>query len=509
MLPLASFLAIGTFSGIYFQIVESTILSYALYSFTILLLMIFLMRRDVAVLALLCAATFLVGNVISANAKRDVLGIVLPDSQRNIYRCSGEVLGYPRLKEKRTSVDVDLIECRDGADEKSVTGRVRLTFGGRDGELGSGDIISFTAVMTDPKPFESLGNFDYPRYLLAKEISKTGFLYGKYQLLEKADAFFSRALSKIRSKISEGIDSSLNGGARALAFALAIGDKGLLDGETRDEFSTTGISHVLAISGLHVGLFAFFAYLIIRALVGFFPRILIRYPAVRITAFLSLPVVWFYVALVGYPVSAIRAGIMLSVYFAGVILGRKQDLLVTLAVSVVAILFIYPLSMIDVSFQLSATAVLGIVLISPRLMNVLQKISCGGRVTIWLFRLISVGVAAGLSAMPIVAYHFGIVTLLGFMANLIVVPFVAFILLPLHLLSATLSVVYTPASLPLWKLTGVFSDALLRSVGFISRHGSPLYAHYVATVKEVFAFYAVTIVVLYWRKMRFLTRVFP
>lgn len=193
---------------------------------------------------------------------------------------------------------------------------------------------------------------------------------------------------KLKSLINLG-----NEDVTALARAMILGNKNELSGVFVSKFRTIGMSHVMAISGMHL-MFAvmFFEALLMAFGVGIKPR-----------AVCSIIVIWIFAAITGFPISCIRSAIMLTIYFAGRITDRIPETVTSLFFSAVVILCVIPYSLFDISFILSVCAVLGITTITPAL-NKRIRIGVGfnkvDRFLNYIKQIFTVSVGASVACIP-------------------------------------------------------------------------------------------------------------
>jgi predicted membrane metal-binding protein len=145
---------------------------------------------------------------------------------------------------------------------------------------------------------------------------------------------------------------------------------------------------------------------------------------------------------------------------------------------------------------MSVMAVLGLVLIAPRIMFFF-----GGKTRnaalLWVLRLASAGIGASVFVMPLAAYHFGIVTLAGFFVNIAVVPYVGFVVLPLVIVSSIASLILPFGASALWRLTGFFSGMLTTVADLIASRGQFFYFDFTPTGVQVVACYAILALMLF------------
>ena len=236
----------------------------------------------------------------------------------------------------------------------------------------------------------------------------------------------------------------------AVIAAMALGDKSALDSNTRNSYSISGASHILAVSGLHVGIiFQLFIFLLGGRKYSVY------------TIILSLISIWTYVFLIGLPASAVRAAIMLSAYSISLAFHRTGLPLNTLAAAYIFMLFISPLYLFELSFQLSFLAVASILLFFPPLYSLLTIRS---RFVRWAWGLLCVSLAAQIGTLPVIVYYFGRISCYSLLTNYIAIPSATLILYlgaalilfsPLTLLSPVSPVVTPLISLTAKILTSI------------------------------------------------------
>lgn len=232
--------------------------------------------------------------------------------------------------------------------------------------------------------------------------------------LERSKMFFLQKRDQLLQRLSDG---GMEGDAYAVVAAMALGDKYALTKDLKDTYSVTGASHVLALSGLHLGII----YMLLSLVVGRRWRM--------VSQLLVILSIWAFVFLVGMSVSVVRSAIMLSVY-ALLSLGHRRRMSVnTLAFTAMIMLVINPKSLFDVGFQMSFMAVLSILLWMPIFGRMFtEQYLMDHRVVKWLWGLLSVSCAAQMGVAPLVAFYFGRFSSYFLLTNLIVIPAATLIL---------------------------------------------------------------------------------
>lgn len=230
---------------------------------------------------------------------------------------------------------------------------------------------------------------------------------------------------------------------RALLRALLLGEQGEITREMREALSRTGTAHLVAISGLHLGLAAAITYALVFWLLRGFPWLLLRLNAMKAaTVVAAVPVVG-YAWLAGGSPATQRAEVMVLAYLAGILLGRAREVVSALALAALVILALNPLRLFSPSFALSFAAVAGLLALVPRWTAGLPQVPAERGPKIWWLRLkrwlpeaFLASLAASLATAPLVAWFFNVLPVWGFVVNLVAIPLVLGLGLPLGELAA-------------------------------------------------------------------------
>lgn len=463
---------------------------------------------------LLIVAAFLAGLALGSLQMHRAERVVLPAgnlAEGSRLVCDARVVNDPMRRDRSTSFDARLIACRlpHESEMQRAVGKVRMYSSVDLPVIGMGDVVRFQAKLKRPRDFRNGGGFSWRRFLLARGIGATGALSGPQWIvvLPSSNGGFTRSLYVLRRHLDGAIVSSIDGGAAGVVRAIVGGQKGAVDETVRSSFGKAGIAHLLAISGLHVGYVSLFIYLAMWLILGRWSRLILRIPLKKVAAGFTLPLIWGFILLVGAPVSAVRAGIMVSVYLAGLMLSRRQDLLTTLAIAAVIIVVVQPLAILDVSFQLSFVSVLAIVVMVPRMMSRMRPWFVHRRGWRWralhrVCQLVAVTVAATIGSAPLVAYHFNIVTGAGIVANLIAVPWMGCVVLPLAALASIVTFAWPAAAAKvLWPVAGWAADMLIGWADGVAAVASPVMIEVAPNALEVAFIYAAILLLVFWRRI--------
>ena len=319
-----------------------------------------------------------------------------------------------------------------------------------------GDVLLLEGELEAPEPFD---DFDYPAYLARQGIRTVMRFPGVELLGEGEGSVFYRTLHAVRWRLARSLAASVPEPQAAMGQALLLGMRDGLPDDLVEEFRVTGTAHVLAISGLHVGVLLGISMSSSAWLFGRRHRLYLLAPFV---------LVWMYALLAGASPSVIRAAAMGSVFLAARLLGRPGTVMPALGLAAAVMVALSPGVLWSVSFQLSFGAVAGIALLRPRLgewalgaRDEDERGESGGPLA-WLADAVGVSVAATLATLPLLAFHFERVSLVGILATPIILP-----ALPLALvLYAATAVVGVVASLPA-QIIGLLSWAVGNYVALV------------------------------------------
>ncbi|MCL2072578.1 MAG: ComEC family competence protein [Marinilabiliaceae bacterium] len=274
--------------------------------------------------------------------------------------------------------------------------------------------------------------FDYGAYLFRKKVSGQMFLESDNIVVldEKSNLTFFDLAEKIRTFLADIFVKSnkLNSSSTGIITALILGDRSGIDRELNDSFVRSGAVHILAVSGLHVGII----YLIINFILNYFFK-----PASKKRMFVVIALLFFYAFITGFSPSVSRAVFMFSLMQFGKSMAKSANTYNTLSASGFFLLLIDPMFLFNVGFWLSHLAVAGIVAFTEHFENILNYnilnenviIKKSLKAPIWLLRkiwtIISVSFAAQLGILPIMLYLFGAFPIYFLITNICVLPIVA------------------------------------------------------------------------------------
>ena len=332
-------------------------------------------------------------------------------------------------------VIVDELEIdRLGDAETPKTVRIRL--GGRQPPLAPGMRIRVLAVLSPPSPPAAPGAFDFQRRSFFNGLGAYGFSMGSARLEAAASSDDVRLnLARLRQTVSQRVTAGLDGPEGAIAAALMTGMRGAIPASLMGAIRDSGIAHLLAISGLHIGLVAGILFFSIRAGLALIPRLALRQPIKKWAAGGAIAGAFAYAVCAGATVPTQRAFLMIGLVLVGVLLDRRGLTMRLVAWAAAVILVFRPESLLGASFQLSFAAVVALIAVyeairARRTFTDRGSSSWARRALLYLGGVALTTIVAGAATAPFALFHFNRFAAYGLAANLVAVPITALWVMP-------------------------------------------------------------------------------
>jgi competence protein ComEC len=280
-----------------------------------------------------------------------------------------------------------------------------------------GDFIKVEGVYVKGRSKRNPGEFDYGKYLSEQGISGTLSIYNAddIKILNNKPDFVADIIFKIRKKIDSKISEFHNPQTSALLRGLLLADRSNIDYDTKTEFINSGVIHVLAVSGLHVGFIAF----IFIILLGRFN--------IYLKSIITMLGLICFMIITGIPASVFRATIMAVVIIISFLSNRTTNLYNSLSVAALIILILDPGELFQAGFQLSFSAVLSIAAIYPIFREKIKLIPAKFNFLKNILLFMGISLAAQLGTLPFTLIYFGKLSVIALAANLIVIPLIGLI----------------------------------------------------------------------------------
>ncbi len=343
-----------------------------------------------------------------------------------------------------TLSDVRLSETRSTT---AAPERVRIVLRDPDAVLMLGSRIRLRARLRPPPPPATPGGFAFRRWAYFQGLGAVGFAVGQPVLVSGLeDTSWRLAVERTRRRVADRVMRAMPGEAGPIAAALLVGERSAITPETASVFRQSGLAHLLAISGLHMGMVACMIFFTSRLVLSGIPALALRRPIKKWAAVVSLIGSAGYLLLAGAPVPTQRAFMMTGVALTAVLVDREVVSLRLVAWAALAVLAISPEALVGPSFQLSFAAATALVAVYEN-WQWRRPTRLRGRspATAWIRHgwryaagIVATSGIAGLATAPFVAFHFQMVSHVGLFANLLAVPITGLVTMPAGLLAVAL-----------------------------------------------------------------------
>ncbi|MCC3306095.1 ComEC/Rec2 family competence protein [Sneathiella sp. HT1-7] len=468
---------IGSGIAIYFSLLFEPDLSWVALPVPLLLLIYALKDRAVPSARLFIGAVCLVSIGFSAAILRTEI-VTAPILQKKLVT---ELTG--RVLEKSTSYKsakflIGDLRLETDNDIPSLA-YVRLSSRTNFREISPGQIVKVKAVLLPPPEPAYPGGYDFQRHSFFKSIGAVGYSISAFDVVGQEHSLLSRMRSlssEIRASIAEFVIANAPPEDAGFAIAIMTGDKAAIPEDQLDAMRFSGLAHLLAISGMHMGMIGGLIFFAVRFLMVLSPYIALYYPVKKVAAIVALIGLAGYLFVSGMSVSAIRAFIMIAALFLAICFDRTALSLRMVAIAAVIILILFPESLVSASFQMSFAAVFALISLYEQAGPALSRFARSGgmirRGVAYIVGVALTSLVAGLATAPFALYHFGQVATYSLIANLFAVPIMglwvmpgvilAFIGLPFDF-TFPLSIVGSGIDLILWVAheTATLPDAVL------------------------------------------------
>ena len=354
----------------------------------------------------------------------------------------GQVIGLPQYDDRRVRFDFVVLKSK-----QPIPSKIRLSWFSPIQQIKSGQHWQMTVKLKRPHGRLNPGGFDYERWLLMEGIGATGYVRNKPAPVLLATESMLQRFSVIRQSIADEITSLLKQSENTgLIKALTIGERNQISSKQWDVFKKTGTVHLLAISGLHIGLISGLVYFLLL-------KMAVKCSAIspqKIAAIGAVIIAVFYAALAGFSVPTQRSLIMVTVAMLAITLQRNTSISNVLGLAMLGVIIIDPLAVISAGFWLSFLAVSFIAYsLAGRL----------GKAGYWVgVTKIHCVTAIGLS--PLLLFYFQQISIVAPLANFLAVPIVSLLIVPLCFVAVLLMLVSTNLATHLFQLIDTILQGL-------------------------------------------------
>ncbi len=350
-----------------------------------------------------------------------------------------EVIADETGKQKLVLTDVEV----EGGSRYPLPNTIRLSLKKPNNKLLAGQRIKLRGGMF-PLPSPALPDgFDFTRHFYFKNIGAVGFAINPVEILsESENKSWQISLANFRKNLNERVAENLNPHFRdnvsAIAGALITGERAGINQETKEAMRTAGLAHMLAISGLHLGLVTAVIFVLLRYIFLFIPKLALHFNIKKWAAVGALIGGMGYLMIAGFPVSAQRAYVMVALVLLAVLLDRQVLPMRSLALAAIMVLLIMPSSVMGPSFQLSFAATMSIIALFESLYRwrrtrgatPVRHYGISRKVMVYLGGVLATTFVASMITSPFTVYHFNQFTNYHLLANMAASPIFSFMVMP-------------------------------------------------------------------------------
>lgn len=351
----------------------------------------------------------------------------------------GRIIGIDRSASDAVRLTLDNVRL-DRVSPDRTPSRVRISLHG-DSMLGitpkPGLRVMTTGHLSPPSGPVEPGGFDFQRHAWFAKLGAVGYTRVPLLAIALSQNDWSQVVFRIRMDVSTHVRSLLPGDVGGFAAAVTTGDRSGLSQDALLDLRASNTAHLIAISGLHMGLLTGFVFALLRLVLIILPYLGQRMPVRKVAAGGALIAAAVYLGLSGGNVSTERAFVMVTVMLMAVILDRRAISLHSVAIAAIVVLILRPEALLGPGFQMSFAATAALVAVFEWLRN--NDIRIGPK---WAQPVVAVVISsavAGLATAPIGAAHFNTVAHYGLLANLLSVPLMGFLVIPAAVLSLVLA----------------------------------------------------------------------
>lgn len=359
------------------------------------------------------------------------------------------------------------------ASERPEIIHVRIMTGGVD--AAPGDRVRLTATLSPPAKPALPGGFDYARTAWFERVGAVGYSFAKPVVEARtATGTFSetwtRAIEALRQTIAARIHAALPGETGAIAAALIMGERGGITTQTNDAYRSSGLFHILSISGLHMVIMAGAVFFSVRLILAAIPYFALNFEIKKWAAAAGILGTFGYLAISGGAFATVRSALMILFIFGAVLLDRPALALRNVAVSAFVILAIFPESLFDAGFQMSFAAVTGLIAAYEEVRRRATRKNEPHpviRVAMFFGGIVTSTLIASASVAPFAAYHFHQSQQYAVLANLVAIPICNIVVMP----AALAALVLMPLGLEKLALVpmGLGIDAMSACANFVAK----------------------------------------
>ncbi len=441
--------------------------------------------------ALFAAAFFALG-FAAADFRASRVAAPVLSREIGFAKIEGRLLAVEEsAKLRRLVIAADRIE---GVAAHETPARIRLSWRGKDFSALPGQRVTLTGSLSPPPQPVTPGGYDFARHLYFLRIGAVGFAYSAPSPIAEVNPPFSARLSgaieRARLGLTRRIIAAAPGDSGAIVAAVVTGKREAISDKAEDDFRDSGLTHLLSISGLHIGLATGIIFFTLRAGLALIEPVALRYPIKKWAAAAAILSGAAYLAMSGLQWPAQRSFLMTAIVYVAILFDRRALSLRNVAITAFVILLIAPEAVANPGFQMSFAAVTALIAFyewASARADPLRSFSAPARLGRYAQGIVATDIISSLATAPFSLFHFNRAANFGLLANSISIPLMGFWVMPM----AILALIAMPLGLdaPLWRAAAAGIDVMLSLGRWVS--GLPgavtVFPKWPETVLPVFA----------------------
>lgn len=385
----------------------------------------------------LTAFALIIGGFFAAHTRTVIVSASILAEELSPVDVKGRIISVEDLEEgrgQRLVLDALSIEKLRAEDTPN---RIRLSVR-QDGVYHTGDTVSVLAGLNPPSPPVMPGAFDFQRYAYYQRLGAFGFTFEAPTVTNPTSGSADLLIENIRSNIAGRVDAAADQPAASFLSALMTGKRSGISETHWEAMRDSGLAHMLAISGLHVGMVSAIIFFVMRGSMAGFPSFALLHPIKKYAAMAALLAAFLYMLVAGSTVPTIRAMLMTGIVLFAIMIDRNPFSLRLVSLSAFAILLFIPDALFGASFQMSFAAVTALIffyeLIRDRWSGWYREAGFFRRTLLYFAGISMTSVIAGFATGLFSVYHFQQFANYSLIANFLAVPIMSFIVMPFSVL---------------------------------------------------------------------------
>jgi len=382
----------------------------------------------------------------------------------SIREVTGRIIAVEdRIDDQRFTIALTAI---DRVEAEVLPQKARVTWRGERSDVSAGDVVTLRAGLRPPPPPAAPGTFDFARRLYFQQIGAVGFSVSAPAVIDRPElgvmAALKAEIETLRGNLAHRITEAAPGPGGAIVAAVVTGKRDSITPASEAALRDAGLAHLLAISGLHMGLATGLIFFAVRGGLAAIEPLALNYSIKKWAAAAALLSGLAYLILSGGGWSARRAFIMTAIIFAAILADRRALSLRNVAIAATIILLLTPEALFHPGFQMSFAAVTALIAAYEwlsRRADPFRSFTLLARLRRYAIGLMITDIIAALATAPYALYHFNRVALYSLPANVLAMPLMGFWIMP----AAVVGLLLTPLGLDgwAWRLTATGMDTVL------------------------------------------------